>query len=189
MGAHLLWIGERTRAVNGAHIDYFRGIRNPIAVKLSDKADPAQVVELCSILNPHNEPGRLSLITRLGATSVHTALPPLLSAVRDAGAVVAWMCDPMHGNTVTADTGHKTRHFTDVVTELSDSFRIHADHGSILAGVHFELTGEAVTECLGGAADLHEADLPVNYQSYCDPRLNYAQSLEMAFLIAELMRQ
>ncbi|MEE8441460.1 MAG: 3-deoxy-7-phosphoheptulonate synthase class II [Spirochaetia bacterium] len=188
LGAHMLWIGERTRAASGAHVDYFRGISNPIAVKLSANAGPGEVTELCKILNPENEPGRLSLITRLGASSVSTALPPLVKAVQDDGATVAWVCDPMHGNTITTASGRKTRRFTDVLNDLSETFAIHTKNGSTLAGVHFELTGEDVTECVGGAVNLEESDLPLNYQTYCDPRLNYAQSVEMAFRISELLR-
>jgi len=188
LGAHLLWIGDRTRAIDGAHVDYFRGISNPMAVKLSAHAGPSEVIELCRILNPGNEPGRLSLITRLGASSVGTALPPLVKAVQDEGAAVAWMCDPMHGNTVTTASDRKTRRFTDVLNELSETYEIHESNGSTLAGVHFELTGEDVTECVGGTVNLEESDLPLNYQTYCDPRLNYAQSMEMAFLISGLLR-
>jgi 3-deoxy-7-phosphoheptulonate synthase len=189
LGAHLLWIGERTRSTDGAHVDFFRGISNPVGVKISSNARAKELVDLCRILNPENEPGRLCLITRLGAASVRTALPPLVKAVQDAGAVVAWMCDPMHGNTVTTGSGHKTRHFTDVLGELSETHAVHMDNRSTLAGVHFELTGEDVTECTGGAANLAESDLSLNYQSYCDPRLNYAQSMEMAFLISGLLRE
>ncbi len=188
LGAHMLWIGDRTRAIDGAHVDYFRGISNPIAVKLSAHAGVSEVIELCRILNPGNEPGRLSLITRHGASSVGTALPPLVKAVQDEGAAVAWMCDPMHGNTVTTASDRKTRHFTDVLNELSETYEIHESNGSTLAGVHFELTGEDVTECVGGTVNLEESDLPLNYQTYCDPRLNYAQSMEMAFLISGLLR-
>lgn len=188
LGAHMLWIGNRTRAVGSAHVDYFRGISNPIAVKLSTQAEPREVTELCKILNPENEPGRLSLITRLGASSVSTALPTLVKAVQDEGATVAWVCDPMHGNTITTASGRKTRRFTDVLNELSETFAVHAENGSTLAGVHFELTGEDVTECIGGAVNLEESDLLINYQTYCDPRLNYEQSVEMAFRISELLR-
>jgi len=189
LGAHLLWIGDRTRATDGAHVDYFRGISNPIAVKLSAGASPVEVVELCRILNPENEPGRLSLITRFGASSVETALPQLVRAVQDEGGVVAWLCDPMHGNTVTTGTGCKTRRFTDVLSELAETYALHEQNGSTLAGVHFELTWEDVTECIGGAVNLAESDLSTNYQTYCDPRLNYAQSMEMAFLISGLLRR
>ncbi len=186
LGAHMLWIGERTRATSEAHVEYFRGIANPVAVKLSSRADPDDVVKLCKLLNPDGVPGRLALITRMGE-AVDEALPTLVSAVTDAGAAVAWMCDPMHGNTVTVG-GRKTRRFEDVLSELTKTFELHEARGTTLAGVHFELTGESVTECVGGALDLEEEDLDLNYQSWCDPRLNYAQSMEMAFLISRLLR-
>ncbi len=188
LSGHLLWIGERTRALDGAHVEFFRGIANPIGIKLSSKADAGQVVELCETLNPQNDPGRLMLIMRLGAESVSEALPPILEAVTSRGHQVAWMCDPMHGNTTTLSGGRKTRAFASVLQELEESFRLHREAGTTLAGVHFELTGDEVTECVGGSIDLNEADLETNYQSYCDPRLNYAQSMEMAFLISRFLR-
>lgn len=187
LGAHFLWIGERTRSLSGAHVEYFRGLRNPIGVKLGKEAGQSDVVELCRVLNPDNEPGRLTFITRLGAAYVER-LPHLIEAARAPKAVVAWMCDPMHGNTVTTAGGRKTRRFNDVLTELELTHRIHSENDSNLAGVHFELAGEDVTECVGGALDLNETDLELNYQTYCDPRLNYAQSMEMAFLISRLLR-
>lgn len=186
--AHLLWIGERTRAIDGAHVEFFRGIENPIGVKLSAQADPAEVVELTRILNPDNDAGRLMLITRLGGAGVREALPRLVDEVQHAGRRVAWMCDPMHGNTTTVANGRKTRPFEAVLAELEAAFDVHRSAGSRLAGVHFELTGDEVTECTGGALGLGEHDLETNYQSYCDPRLNYAQSMEMAFLISRFLR-
>ena len=188
LGAHLLWIGERTRSLDGAHAEYFRGIRNPIGVKVSADADPAEVVELARLLNPDNEAGRLTLITRMGASAVASRLPLLVDAVRSAGRTVAWVCDPMHGNTVTAPGGLKTRAFGDVLAELETAFGVHRELGSRLAGVHFELTGEEVTECTGGALRLGAGDLGRDYRSFCDPRLNYAQSMEMAFLISRFLR-
>lgn len=188
LSGHLLWIGERTRSLTGAHVEFFRGVDNPIGVKLSATADPQETVELTRILNPRNDPGRLMLITRLGRARVTEALPGLVRAVNEAGRSVAWMCDPMHGNTMTAREGRKTRDFNHVLEELELSFAAHREMGSILAGVHFELTGDEVTECVGGAMDLQEGDLATNYQSYCDPRLNYAQSMEMAFLISRFLR-
>jgi 3-deoxy-7-phosphoheptulonate synthase len=188
-GAHLLWIGERTRDVDGAHVEYFRGIANPVGVKVGPEANPDDVVDICRVLNPENTPGRLTLISRMGAGTVTTALPPIVKAVQRSGCSPAWLCDPMHGNTVTAEAGRrKTRRFQDVLDELSRTFAVHRERGTTLAGVHFELTGDDVTECLGGARNLEESDLARNYQSYCDPRLNYEQSIEMAFLIARLMR-
>ena len=186
--AHLLWIGERTRAIGGAHVEFFRGIANPIGVKLSAKADPSEVAELCRVLNPANDPGRLMLITRLGSERVRSRLPGLIEAVERAGRRVAWMCDPMHGNTTTLPAGRKTRPFDQVLAELEASFEVHRAAGSRLAGVHFELTGDEVTECIGGALELGERDLELNYETWCDPRLNYAQSMEMAFLISRFLR-
>jgi 3-deoxy-7-phosphoheptulonate synthase len=187
--AHLLWVGERTRARDGAHVEFFRGLANPIAVKLSAAADPADVAALVRVLNAANEPGRLILITRLGESGVRSRLPPLVEAVEGADLRVTWMCDPMHGNTTTASGGRKTRAFEAVLGELDATFDVHRSAGSRLAGVHFELTGDEVTECTGGAVDLGESDLETNYESYCDPRLNYAQSMEMAFLISRFLRE
>lgn len=186
--AHLLWIGERTRAIDGAHVEFFRGVANPVGVKLSAAADPDEVVELARTINPENDPGRLLLITRLGAEQVETVLPQLVGAMRGAGLRAAWLCDPMHGNTTTVAGGRKTRAFEAVLSELEATFRLHREAGSRLSGVHFELTGDEVTECTGGAAGIGEADLEIRYESYCDPRLNYAQSMEMAFLISRFLR-
>lgn len=185
-GAHMLWIGERTRSLSGAHVEYFRGIANPVGVKLGPTATPANVTALIRRLDPHREPGRLTLITRLGKDRVGTVLPGLIRAVAEAGHPVAWSCDPMHGNTVVTGNGVKTRRFADVLDELSRTAEAHLREGSTMAGVHFELTGESVTECTGGAVNVRDSDLGANYRSSCDPRLNYAQAMEMAFLIARL---
>jgi len=184
---HFPWIGDRTRQLDGAHVEYFRGIANPIGVKVGPTMAPEELVELTRVLNPANEPGRLTLIHRFGAHQVARCLPPLVDAVRGAGRVVLWCCDPMHGNTIATRAGVKTRSFDDILSELTQAFEIHAQMGSILGGVHFELTGENVTECLGGARGLTEADLGTAYHSDVDPRLNYEQALEMAFLIARRM--
>lgn len=178
---HMPWIGERTRALGGAHIEFFRGITNVVGVKLGPKADPNEVLEVFKRLNPTNEPGKLVAITRIGAADVERALPPVVESVHRAGQRVLWMCDPMHGNTRSTTTGLKTRNFDDILQEIERSFAVHRELGTILGGVHFELTGEDVTECVGGG--LTEADLDRNYASVCDPRLNYRQSLEMAFRI------
>jgi 3-deoxy-7-phosphoheptulonate synthase len=188
VGAHTLWIGNRTRALKGAHVEYFRGIANPIGVKLGPEADPDEVVELASTLNPSNECGRLTLVTRFGHERVGARLPKLVGAIRKARRCVTWSCDPMHGNTRVLDGGRKTRAFCDILSELEQTFRLHRDAGTRLAGVHFELTGEDVTECLGGAENLSASDLARKYDTYCDPQLNYSQSLEMAFLIAQRLR-
>ncbi len=185
-GAHMLWIGERTRSLSGAHVEYFRGIANPIGLKLGPTATPHELVALVRRLDPHREPGRLTLITRLGKDRVQTVLPGLIRAVAQQRHPVAWSCDPMHGNTVVTGNGVKTRRFADVLDELARTAEVHLDEGSIMAGVHFELTGESVTECTGGAVDVRDSDLGANYRSSCDPRLNYAQAMEMAFLIARL---
>ena len=187
--AHLLWIGERTRAREGAHVEFFRGVANPIGVKLSADADPGDVAGVVRALNATNDPGRIMLITRLGESRVRSRLPALVEAVEAADLRVAWICDPMHGNTVTAAGGRKTRAFEAVLGELDATFEVHRAAGSRLAGVHFELTGDEVTECTGGALGLGEGDLETNYESYCDPRLNYAQSMEMAFLISRFLRE
>jgi len=182
---HLPWIGERTRDLDGAHIDFFRGIRNPVGVKVGPKATPEEVLGLIRALNPGNEAGKLMLITRMGAANVQKALPNLVNAVRSAGAHALWVCDPMHGNGKVLSSGIKTRGFEDILSELEQTFAVHSSAGSTLGGVHFELTGEDVTECIGGG--LSEADLDRNYASACDPRLNYRQALEMAFRTAKLM--
>ena len=182
---HLPWIGERTRALDGAHVEFFRGVRNPVGVKLGPSSDPRKVVSLLEQLNPDDEPGKSVLITRMGARVVASALPPLIDAVRATGRRVLWICDPMHGNTHATASGVKTRSFDEIVREIELTYDAHGQQGTILGGVHFELTGEDVTECVGGG--LTEDDLDKNYASLCDPRLNYRQALEMAFLIARRM--
>lgn len=181
---HLPWIGERTRALDGAHVEYYRGIQNPVGVKIGPNTTPEQLLQLVDVLNPNNEPGKLVLITRLGAGKVHAVLPPLAAAINREGKTVLWVSDPMHGNGFTTSTGIKTRNFDDILAELEACLEVHTSLGSILGGVHFELTGEDVTECIGGAAGVTEEGLAQNYASPCDPRLNYAQSLELAFLLA-----
>jgi len=187
LNTHFPWIGDRTRDPGGAHVEYFRGIANPIGVKIGPSCTPEELVILADILNPGNEPGRLTLIHRFGASRIQACLPPLIDAARRTGKAVLWCCDPMHGNTITTASGIKTRNFDDVLSELGQAFEIHAGLGSTLGGVHFELTGENVTECVGGARGLTEADLTRAYQSDVDPRLNYEQALEMALLIAHRM--
>ena len=186
LSTHMPWIGMRTAAVDGAHVEYCRGIRNPMAVKVGPTMGADWVLELCRKLNPDNEPGRLTLIHRMGAGKIASALPPLIDAVRAKGRQVLWLCDPMHGNTQTASNGLKTRRFDDILREVELAFEVHAGCGSHLGGVHLELTGENVTECLGGARALTEQDLQRAYKSTVDPRLNYEQSLELALKIAAL---
>ncbi len=182
---HFPWLGDRTRAADGAHVEYFRGIANPIGLKVGPTLTPEQLTDLVDILNPDNEPGRLTLIHRFGVGRIEECLPPLVEAVRRRGQTVLWCCDPMHGNTLTTQSGVKTRDFDDILGELSAAFEIHRRLGSLLGGVHFELTGEDVTECIGGARGLSESDLGRAYRSDVDPRLNYEQALEMALLIAK----
>ena len=188
LGAHTLWVGERTRQLDGAHLEYLRGLRNPLGVKVGPSATPEQLQTLLARLDPAREPGRVTLITRFGAARIREALPPLLAAVQAAGHPVLWSCDPMHGNGMESAQGLKTRDFDAILAELRQAFELHSAAGSTLGGVHFELTGEAVTECTGGTQRLSEADLAKAYETGCDPRLNRAQSLEMAFLIAGMMR-
>ena len=184
LSTHLPWIGVRTAGLEHGHVEYFRGIANPIAVKVGPAADAAYLRELVRVLNPERVPGRLTLIHRLGAATVEAKLPPLVEAVRAAGAEVLWICDPMHGNTETTSTGIKTRRFDNILAELDSAFRIHAALGSRLGGVHLELTGDNVTECTGGARGLSDGDLARAYRSQVDPRLNYEQALEVAMRIA-----
>ena len=186
--AHMLWIGERTRRIDDAHVQFLAGVENPIGCKVGPTATPDEVVALCDALDPHRTPGRLTLISRMGADRIDEALPPLLDAVKASGHPVVWACDPMHGNTFTSDTGHKTRRFDDVVAELAGFFRAHAVAETWPGGVHVELTGDNVTECLGGAEAILEENLDTRYETMCDPRLNARQSLDLAYRIAELLR-
>ncbi len=186
--AHMLWIGERTRQLDGAHIEFLRGVGNPIGCKIGAATDVEYVLELCQALNPARVPGRLTLISRMGADKVEDALRPLLRAVTDAGHPVVWACDPMHANTFTSTSGHKTRHFDDILREISGFVNAHRAEGTWPGGIHVELTGDNVTECLGGADDLQVADLVDRYHTVCDPRLNARQGLDLAFAVAELIR-
>ncbi len=182
---HLLWIGERTRTATGAHASLLAATRNPLGVKIGPNADPQDIVAIAAKLDPDHEPGRLTLITRMGADRVREALPPIVEAVEATGRHVAWVCDPMHGNTFEAANGFKTRAFTQVMDELDGFFDVHEAMGTWPGGLHMELTGDDVTECVGGIAELNEADLASRYETACDPRLNRNQSLELAFLIGE----
>ncbi|MEY2642885.1 MAG: class II 3-deoxy-7-phosphoheptulonate synthase [Ilumatobacteraceae bacterium] len=186
--AHMLWIGERTRQLDGAHIEFLRGVGNPLGCKIGPSTTVDFVLELCQALNPARVPGRLTLISRMGADKVEDALRPLLRAVRDSGHPVVWACDPMHGNTFTSAGGRKTRHFDDIIREIAGFVNAHRLEGTWPGGIHVELTGDNVTECLGGADDLTDADLDDRYQTVCDPRLNARQGLDLAFGVAELIR-
>jgi 3-deoxy-7-phosphoheptulonate synthase len=183
--AHFLWIGERTRDLDGAHVDFFRRIRNPIGVKLGPSTTPEVMERLIDVLDPEREPGRLTFITRMGAGTIRDALPPLLEAVKGLDANPLWVTDPMHGNGLTTPTGYKTRRFDDVVDEVKGFFEAHRAAGTHPGGIHVELTGDDVTECLGGSEQIDEETLATRYESLCDPRLNHMQSLELAFLVAE----
>ena len=187
--AHMIWIGDRTRQPDGAHVEYMRGIANPIGLKCGPSLDPDELVRLIETLNPENVPGRLTLIARMGADKVRAGLPPLLKAVKASGAKVVWCCDPMHGNTIKASSGYKTRRVNDVMAEVQGFFDAHDEIGTYPGGVHFEMTGQNVTECVGGVVDVTEARLGDRYHTHCDPRLNGAQALELAFLIADLLKQ
>jgi 3-deoxy-7-phosphoheptulonate synthase len=188
--AHFLWIGDRTRQIDGAHVEYFRGIENPIGVKVGPTTSVSDLLALLRKLNPKREVGKITLITRYGVQKVQSLLPLHIRAVEDSEYKrnVVWQCDPMHGNTRSTPSGVKTRKFGDIFSELQQTLKIHQDEGSYLGGVHLELTGEAVTECMGGSEKLDEDDLALNYTSYCDPRLNEKQALEMAFLVAGHLR-
>ena len=189
LSAHLLWIGERTRALGGAHVDFARQIRNPVAVKIGPEATAQDVLELIEGLDPEHEPGRLTLITRMGASRIRQALPPLVEKVAASGALVVWVCDPMHGNTVEAASGQKTRYFDDVLDEVAGFFEVHRALGTHPGGIHIEFTGDDVTECIGGGDHIAESDLSHRYETACDPRLNRGQSLDLAFRVAELYRR
>ena len=181
--AHFLWIGDRTRQIDGAHVEYFRGLENPIGIKVGPSMKDSELIELLDIVDPNKEIGKVTLITRYGASKVESLLGGHIEAVKKSGHVVVWQCDPMHGNTRTTEAGIKTRQFSSILSEVASALKIHREHDSFLGGVHLELTGQAVTECVGGAEGLTDEDLRFNYTSYCDPRLNEKQALELAFLV------
>ncbi len=187
--AHMLWIGERTRQVDGAHVEFLRGVLNPIGVKIGPDCDIDNIKQLIEALNPENEAGRLTLITRMGRKNIEKVLPPLLRETKKEGFNIVWSCDPMHANTYTADSGHKTRDFNDVLEEITHFFEIHWAEGTIPGGVHLEMTGKNVTECIGGARNIIDEELHNRYQTSCDPRLNAEQSLEVAFQIADMIKR
>ncbi len=185
VGGHFIWIGERTRQLDGAHVALMSAMRNPVGCKLGPSTSPADAVALAERLDPEQQPGRLTFITRMGKDKVRDLLPPIVEAVEATGRKVAWVCDPMHGNTYSSSTGYKTRSFDDVVSELDGFFDVHEALGTWPGGVHFELTGDDVTECVGGSVDVSEAQLADRYETVCDPRLNRRQSLELAFFVAD----
>ncbi|NBX03910.1 MAG: 3-deoxy-7-phosphoheptulonate synthase class II [Alphaproteobacteria bacterium] len=187
--AHMLWIGDRTRDPDEAHVEFLRGVANPIGCKVGPSMQPDVLLRLIDVLNPENESGRLTLISRMGSGKIGEFLPPLVRAVKEAGKNVVWSCDPMHGNTIKSPSGYKTRKFTDILAEVRQFFAIHKAEGTHAGGVHFEMTGQDVTECLGGAQAISDLDLSNRYHTHCDPRLNASQSLELAFLIAETLKK
>jgi 3-deoxy-7-phosphoheptulonate synthase len=187
--AHMLWIGDRTRGIDEAHVEYMRGIANPIGLKCGPSTDPDDLLRLIERLNPLNQAGRLTLIARMGSSEIQKKLRPLISAVKKSGLIVGWCCDPMHGNTVKASSGFKTRKMDDIMTEVRGFFEVHNEMGTIPGGVHFEMTGQNVTECVGGVYEVSESNLADRYHTHCDPRLNATQSLELAFLLADLLSE
>jgi 3-deoxy-7-phosphoheptulonate synthase len=186
--AHMVWIGDRTRQPDHAHIEFCRGIMNPLGLKCGPSSKIDEMLRLIEILNPENEPGRLTLIVRLGADKVSEMLPQMIRAVKREGRAVVWSCDPMHGNTITATTGYKTRPFDLILKEVKSFFSIHASEGTHAGGVHLEMTGQNVTECTGGAHAITDEGLNARYHTLCDPRLNAEQAIEMAFLMADLLK-
>jgi 3-deoxy-7-phosphoheptulonate synthase len=189
VSAHLLWAGDRTRQLDGAHIEFLRGVKNPLGMKCGPSLEPSDLLRLIDRLNPENEPGRLTLITRMGAGNAAAKLPPLIRAVQREGRKVVWCCDPMHGNTVTSSTGYKTRSFDKILTEVREVFDVHEAEGTYAGGVHFEMTGQDVTECIGGAQAITETALGDRYHTHCDPRVNASQALELSFLIAGTLKK
>ncbi len=188
VSAHFIWIGERTRQLDGAHLDFAAKVKNPIGVKIGPKTTPEEALAIIKKLNPTNEPGRLTFITRMGAGKIREILPTIVSAVTKSGAQVLWVCDPMHGNTYEAPSGYKTRKFDDVMDEVRGFFEVHKSCSTHPGGIHIELTGDDVTECIGGGEEISYEDLSTRYETACDPRLNHTQSLELAFLVAEMLR-
>ncbi len=189
VSSHMLWIGDRTRQLDGAHVEFMRGIQNPIGIKAGPSMDPEDLIRLCDVLNPKNEAGRLNVIVRMGADKVGDGMPKLIQAIEREGKKVLWSCDPMHGNTITSGNGYKTRPVDSVLKEMKQFFQVHKAEGSYAGGVHLEMTGKNVTECLGGSFEITEENLQSRYHTHCDPRLNADQSLELAFLIADTLRE
>ncbi len=189
VSSHMLWIGDRTRQVDGAHVEFLRGVKNPLAFKAGPTMDPDDLLRLCDILNPDNEPGRVNVIVRMGANKVAEGMPALIRAVEREGKKVLWSCDPMHGNIMKSGNGYKTRKVDDILTEMKQFFQVHKAEGTYAGGVHLEMTGKNVTECLGGTFQITEEDLNSRYHTHCDPRLNADQSLELAFLIADTLKE
>jgi 3-deoxy-7-phosphoheptulonate synthase len=187
--AHFLWIGDRTRQIDGAHVEFCRGIKNPIGIKCGPSLDPKELIKLIEVLNPEDEAGRITLIARFGHDKVEKFLPKLIQAVKKSNKKVIWSCDPMHGNTIKSTTGFKTRPFKDIISEVKSFFDVHQGEGTYAGGLHIEMTGKNVTECIGGAQNITDKDLSSRYHTHCDPRLNANQAIELAFLISEEIKK
>jgi len=186
--AHMLWIGDRTRQPDNAHVEFLRGVKNPIGIKCGPTSEPDKLLSLIDTLNPDNEPGRMTLISRMGSDKVHEHLPALIRAIEREGKTVVWSCDPMHANTIKAQTGYKTRPFDRILTEVRRFFEVHEAEGSYAGGIHIEMTGQDVTECIGGAQAISDEALSERYHTHCDPRLNASQSLELSFMVADFLK-
>ena len=188
VSAHMLWVGDRTRQLDGAHIEFVKGIGNPIGIKVGPTTDIEELNKIIDTINPNNIAGRITLICRMGAEQVSTKLPKIISSINKEGKIVVWACDPMHGNTVKASSGYKTRPLKNIISEIEQFFTIHRSEGSYPGGIHLEMTGQDVTECIGGIQEIKESDLKSRYHTYCDPRLNASQSLELAFLLSDFLK-
>ena len=188
VSAHMLWIGDRTRQPDGAHVEFMRGISNPIGIKIGPSIPRDELLKLLEILNPNNDPGRITLICRMGSKNVADILPSVIKSVQLEGKKVVWTCDPMHGNIEKANNGYKTRSLKNIISEIQQFFQIHRSEGTYPGGVHLEMTGQNVTECIGGLQDITENDLSSRYRTFCDPRLNASQSLELAFLLSDFLK-
>ena len=188
VSAHMLWVGDRTRQFDGAHIEFVRGIANPIGIKIGPTTEIDELIKIIDIINPINIPGRITLVCRMGAEKISSKLPDIISSINKEGKNVVWACDPMHGNTTKASNGYKTRALKNIISEIEQFFKIHRAEGSYPGGIHIEMTGQDVTECIGGVQEIKESDLKSRYHTYCDPRLNASQSLELAFLLSEFLK-
>ena len=188
VSAHMLWVGDRTRQLDGSHIEFLKGIENPIGIKVGPSTDPEELIKILSVLNPNNESGRVTLICRMGADKINSILPNIIKIVKKEGSNVVWACDPMHGNTIKSNTGYKTRPLKNIFSEIQKFFQIHKSIGTYPGGVHLEMTGQDVTECMGGLQEITDEDLKNRYHTFCDPRLNASQSLELAFLISDFLK-
>ena len=188
VSAHMLWVGDRTRQLDGAHIEFIKGIENPIGIKVGPSTEASELLKISEVVNPNNIPGRITLICRMGADKINSILPKIIKEVKKAEVSVVWACDPMHGNTIKASSGYKTRPLNNIISEIEQFFKIHRDQGTYPGGIHLEMTGQDVTECIGGLKEVTEDDLKSRYHTYCDPRLNASQSLELAFLLSDFLK-